>query len=63
MLQDLDDAMDLDSEQKRHDWQDLAEVARPQRGVVDLKGAFPNAEPPPQGVRDAGDSAEGMEQQ
>lgn len=67
MLQDRDRAMGIDSKDKRHDRQDLAEVAHPQRGVDDLNGSFPNAEPiPPPGVRDVashvGDAGGGAEQ-
>lgn len=54
MLLDRDRRMGIGSEEKRRDRQSLVEVAHPQRGVDDLKGAFPGAEEvPPPGVRDA----------
>jgi hypothetical protein len=56
LLADRDQAMEIDSHEKRAQRQDLVESARPQRGVDDLKGRFPQAAPePPPGVRERGD--------
>lgn len=41
LVESRDERMDLDSEQKRNDRQDLVEFANPQRGVDALKDEFP----------------------
>ena len=49
---DLNAAMGIDEAAQRARRRDLASLARPQRGVNDLKDAFPNADGRPDGVRD-----------
>ncbi len=51
---DRDEHMGLDTSAKRSDRRDLARLARPQRGVDTLKGYFPQAAEPPEGVRETG---------
>ncbi|MGB3683448.1 MAG: OBAP family protein [Rubrobacteraceae bacterium] len=52
---DREEHMRLDTSAKRANRSDLALEARPQRGVDALKGSFPHAAEPPEGVRDADD--------
>lgn len=55
LLHHLDEHLSTPHAQKRQDRQDMVPLARPQRGVDALKGAFPGAaEEPPPGVEDAG---------
>ena len=50
-----DEQLQINSEEKRHDRQDLVGLAHAQQGVDALKGVFANAvEAPPPGVREAG---------
>ena len=49
-----DEQLQINSEEKRRDRQDLVALAHAQRGVDALKGVFANAvEPAPPGVREA----------
>jgi hypothetical protein len=59
LLQDRNRRMKLDTEHKRRQRRDLAELAHPQRGVDLLKDAFPDADGAPQGVRDAAGGSSG----
>ncbi len=57
-----DERLQINSQEKRRDRQDLVALAHPQRGVDALKGAFPNAtEPPPPGVRETGSAMDPSE--
>ena len=55
LLENRDRAMKLDTDAKRHNRRDLAALARPQRNVDTLKGAFPGTGRSPRGWRDIGD--------
>jgi hypothetical protein len=50
---DRDQHLRIDTSAKRSHREDLARIARPQRGVDVLKGVFPRAAEPPEGVREA----------
>jgi hypothetical protein len=47
-----DSVLGIDSEEKRRERADLAQLARPQEGVDALLKSFPNATGTPEGVRD-----------
>lgn len=55
LKQNMNDAMGIDEAAKREARRSLVDLAHPQRGVNLMKGNFPNALPPPQGVRDVED--------
>ena len=54
LVEERDKKMGIDSAAKRRERQDLAELARPQSGVDDLKGRFPGPTRDIPGVVDAG---------
>jgi hypothetical protein len=54
LAEERDRKMGIDSQKKRTQRADLAALARPQRGVDDLKAAFPQATGAPKGVQGTG---------